>query len=109
MSIFFGSFVCGPAITILSSISATKEGGAVVNLIGKALVERIVRAAQEGKKFQVIICIPELPAFAGSVKDDSSLKTIMAGQYRTMNRGGSSIYEEIRKAGYEPWVLIILS
>ncbi|KAK0243927.1 phospholipase D [Armillaria nabsnona] len=83
-------------------ISATKEGGAVVNLIGKALVERIVRAAQEGKKFQVIICIPELPGFAGNVKDESSLKTIMAGQYRTMNRGGSSIYEEIRKAGYEP-------
>ena len=29
----------------------------------------------------------------------------MAAQYRTMNRGGSSIYEEVRKAGYEPWVV----
>jgi len=26
----------------------------------------------------------------------------MAGQYRTINRGGSSIYEEIHKAGYDP-------
>lgn len=26
----------------------------------------------------------------------------MAGQYRTINRGGSSIYEKIREAGYEP-------
>jgi len=31
----------------------------------------------------------------------SSLKTIMAAQYRTMNRGGSSIYEEVRKAGFD--------
>jgi phospholipase D1/2 len=28
----------------------------------------------------------------------------MAAQYRTINRGGHSIYEEIRKAGYEPYV-----
>ena len=46
--------------------------------------------------------IPELPAFAGDVKSETSLKTIMAAQYRTINRGGSSIYEEIRKAGFEP-------
>lgn len=46
--------------------------------------------------------IPELPGFAGDVKDESALKTIMAAQYRTINRGGHSIYEEIRKAGYEP-------
>lgn len=25
-----------------------------------------------------------------------------AAQYRTMNRGGHSIYEEITKAGFEP-------
>jgi len=33
----------------------------------------------------------------------------MAAQYRTINRGGSSIYEEIRKAGYEPLVSLELS
>ncbi|PPQ84945.1 hypothetical protein CVT25_004458 [Psilocybe cyanescens] len=83
-------------------ISATKTGGSVTNQIGAALVERIVRAAQEGKKFKVVVTIPELPGFAGDVKNESSIKTIMAAQYRTINRGGSSIYEEIRKAGYEP-------
>ena len=46
--------------------------------------------------------MPEVPAFAGNIKDASSVKTILAAQYRTMNRGGHSIYEEIRKAGYEP-------
>lgn len=31
----------------------------------------------------------------------------MAAQYRTINRGGSSIYEEIRRAGYEPYALLL--
>lgn len=53
---------------------------------------------------KVIVAIPELPGFAGDVKNEGSLKIIMAAQYRTINRGGSSIYEEIRKAGYEPYV-----
>jgi phospholipase D1/2 len=48
------------------------------------------------------VVIPELPGFAGDVKNDNALKTIMAAQYRTINRGGHSIYEEIRKAGFEP-------
>ena len=87
---------------ISTSISATREGEQIVNLIAKALVERIVRAAKEGSKFKVVICIPEVPGFSGNIKEESSLRFIMAGQYRTINRGGSSIYEEIRKAGYEP-------
>jgi len=28
----------------------------------------------------------------------------MGAQYRTINRGGHSIYEGIRKAGYDPYV-----
>ncbi|KAI0668061.1 phospholipase D/nuclease [Trametes maxima] len=83
-------------------ISNTGEDGPIKNQIAKALVERIVRAGREGKKFRVVVVIPEVPGFAGQVKDETSVKTIMAAQYRTMNRGGNSIYEEIRKAGYEP-------
>ncbi|TBU21722.1 phospholipase D/nuclease [Dichomitus squalens] len=83
-------------------ISNTQEDGPVKNQIAKALVERIVRAGQEGKKFRVVVVIPEVPGFAGQIKDESSVKIIMAAQYRTMNRGGHSIYEEVRKAGYEP-------
>ncbi|KAL0948426.1 hypothetical protein HGRIS_011005 [Hohenbuehelia grisea] len=83
-------------------ISATKEGGVISNLIAQALVRRIVRAAQEGAKFKVVVLIPEVPGFAGDLKGEAGIKTIMAAQYRTINRGGSSIYEEIRKAGYEP-------
>ncbi|EIW52191.1 phospholipase D/nuclease [Trametes versicolor FP-101664 SS1] len=83
-------------------ISNTVEDGPVKNLIARALVERIVRAGREGKRFRVVVVIPEVPGFAGQVKDETSVKTIMAAQYRTINRGGHSIYEEVRKAGYEP-------
>lgn len=54
---------------------------------------------------QVVVVIPEVPGFAGDIKAESAIKTIMAAQYRSMNRGGSSIYEEVRKAGYEPYVI----
>ncbi|KAG2355827.1 hypothetical protein BDR07DRAFT_1473986 [Suillus spraguei] len=83
-------------------ISNTREEGPVKNQIAKAIVQRIIRAAKDNRKFKVIVVIPELPGFAGDIKNDSSLKIIMAAQYRTINRGGHSIYEEIRKAGYEP-------
>ncbi|CAE6488459.1 unnamed protein product [Rhizoctonia solani] len=83
-------------------ISNTGDYGPVKNLIAKALVDRILDAAKNGRKFKVIVVIPEVPGFAGNIKDENGIKTIMAAQYRTMNRGGHSIYEEIRRAGYEP-------
>ncbi|KAH8091773.1 phospholipase D/nuclease [Cristinia sonorae] len=83
-------------------ISATSDGGPVKNQIARALVERIKQAYQDGHKFKVVVVIPEVPGFAGNVKDESSVKIIMAAQYRTINRGGASIYEELRKAGIEP-------
>lgn len=83
-------------------ISSTRTGDVVSNLIAKALLERIIRAAKEGRKFKVVVVIPEIPGFAGDIKSESSIKTVMGAQYRTINRGGHSIYEGIRKAGYEP-------
>ncbi|CUA74327.1 Phospholipase D p2 [Rhizoctonia solani] len=83
-------------------ISNTGNYGPVKNLIAKALVDRILNAANSGQKFKVIVVIPEVPGFAGNIKDENGIKTIMGAQYRTMNRGGHSIYEEIRRAGYEP-------
>ncbi|KAF9810816.1 hypothetical protein IEO21_06796 [Rhodonia placenta] len=89
-------------IEVYISISTTTRDGPVKNQIAAALVERILMAARDDKKFKVIVLIPEVPGFAGPVKEDSSVKIIMAAQYRTMNRGGHSIYEEIRKAGFNP-------
>ncbi|KAK6381231.1 hypothetical protein LTS17_004287 [Exophiala oligosperma] len=76
----------------------------VKNLIGQALVERILRAAQNGEKYKVIVVIPAVPAFAGDLRDDASLGTraIMEFQYNSINRGGESIMEKIAQAGFNP-------
>ncbi|KAL5513890.1 hypothetical protein ACEPAG_2651 [Sanghuangporus baumii] len=91
---------------VAHSISNTVDKGPVKNLLAKALVDRILMAARSGTKFKVFILIPEVPGFAGDIKDQSAIKTIMAAQYRTMNRGGDSIYEAIRKEGFDPELYI---
>lgn len=76
----------------------------VKNQIGKAIVERIVRAARSGEKYKMIIVIPSVPAFAGDLRDDSALGTraIMEFQYNSICRGGNSIMEMIQKEGINP-------
>ncbi|KAF4636190.1 hypothetical protein G7Y89_g1882 [Cudoniella acicularis] len=73
----------------------------IKNQIGAALVERIVRAYQNGEQYKVIVCMPSVPAFAGDLHADDSLGTraIMEYQYNSICRGGHSIIEEIQKAG----------
>lgn len=65
-------------------ITATcDEQKPVQNRIGAAIVERIVRAAQNGEAYQMIINIPAIPGFAGDLKAEDSLGTraIMEFQY----------------------------
>ena len=86
-------------------ITATgNEQKPVKNLIGKALVDRIIRAARNGEKYKVIVVIPAVPAFAGDLRDDGSLGTraIMEFQYNSINRGGNSIMERVAQAGFNP-------
>ncbi|WWC93003.1 uncharacterized protein L201_007967 [Kwoniella dendrophila CBS 6074] len=84
------------------NISSCKEGQPVKNLIALALAQRIISAAQEGRKFKIIVLIPAVPAFPGDIQTQSGLKAIMEAQYRTINRGGASIFEMVREAGFEP-------
>lgn len=74
------------------------------NVIGAAIVERILRAARAGERYKMVVMIPAIPGFAGDLKDESSLGTraIMEFQYNSINRGGHSIMEEIANAGYDP-------
>lgn len=76
----------------------------IKNLVGQAIVERILRAARNNEKYKVIVVIPAVPAFAGDLRDDASLGTraIMEFQYFSINRGGHSIMEKIAQAGYNP-------
>ncbi|KAM5348063.1 hypothetical protein ACJ41O_007887 [Fusarium nematophilum] len=73
----------------------------VKNKIGAVIVERIVRAYEEGQPFHVWVLMPAVPAFAGDLQAEEALGTraIMEFQYNSISRGGYSIIEKLRKAG----------
>ena len=57
-------------------ITATSPKQApVMNKIGAALVDRILRAARTGQKFKVIVLIPAVPGFAGDLRDNAAAGT----------------------------------
>jgi phospholipase D1/2 len=86
-------------------ITATgEEQSPIKNQIGKAIVEAVVRASKEGRKFRIICVIPAIPGFAGDLRDDAAMGTraIMDYQYKSICRGEHSIMEQIRAQGVDP-------
>ncbi|KAL2024546.1 hypothetical protein VTK56DRAFT_7589 [Thermocarpiscus australiensis] len=75
----------------------------VTNKIGRAIVDRILRAHESGEDFHMVVVMPAVPAFAGDLKSDGALGTraIMEFQYNSINRGGHSIIETLRNSGVE--------
>ncbi|VBB76741.1 Putative Phospholipase D1 [Podospora comata] len=74
------------------------------NTIGRAIVDAVVSAAKEGRKFRVMILIPAVPGFAGDLREDGAIGTraIMDYQYKSICRGEHSIFEQIKKEGVDP-------
>lgn len=92
-------------------ICATGENQAPVhNQIGAAIVDAVVAAARENRKFRVIIVIPAIPGFAGDLRDDAATGTraIMDYQYKSICRGPESIFGKIKTAGFDPHAHIFL-
>lgn len=87
-------------------VTSTIKGHPVHNQIGAAIAERIISAARDGRRFKVIVLIPALPAFAGEVQGAPAVKAIIEAQYRSINRGGDSIMETVRRAGFDPELYI---
>lgn len=86
-------------------ISSTSVDGTVIhNGIGDALVERAIRAAENGEDWQACLIIPLMPGFQNSVdsQDGTSVRLIMQCQYRSINRGEGSIFGRLRAAGVNP-------
>lgn len=86
-------------------ITATGENQAPIrNTIGRAIVDAVVRAAKEGRKFRVMVIIPAIPGFAGDLRDDAAMGTraIMDYQYKSICRGEHSIFGQIKAAGFDP-------
>ena len=74
------------------------------NTVGRAIVDAVLRAAKEGRKFRVIVLIPAVPGFAGDLRDDGAIGTraIMDYQYKSICRGEHSIFGQIEKEGVDP-------
>lgn len=74
------------------------------NTVGRAIVDAVVRAGKEGRKFRVIIMIPAIPGFAGDLRMPAATGTraIMDYQYKSICRGEHSIFEQVRKEGVDP-------
>lgn len=84
--------------------SCDVESTVIENKIGDALVERILRAAENDEDWRAVIIIPLMPGFQNTVDsaDGSSVRLIMQGQFRSICRGETSIFERLRNHGVEP-------
>ncbi|KAI9755279.1 MAG: hypothetical protein M4579_004344 [Chaenotheca gracillima] len=84
--------------------SCEVEGTRIENLIGDALVERIIRAARNNEDWRAMILIPLMPGFQNTVdsQDGTSVRLIMQCQYRSICRGESSIFGRLRAQDIEP-------
>ena len=84
--------------------SSEVEGTRIENGIGDALVERIIRASQNGEDWRAVIMIPLVPGFQNTVdnQDGTSIRLIMQCQFRSVCRGENSIFGRLRAENIEP-------
>jgi len=86
-------------------ITATGEHQSPIhNQIGRAIVDAVVRAGKEGRKFRVMVLIPAIPGFAGDLREDGATGTraIMDYQYKSICRGEHSIFAQVESEGVNP-------
>ncbi|MFT7808222.1 phospholipase D1-like [Arapaima gigas] len=78
----------------------------VYNKIGDAIIERIIRAHKEGKKFRVYVVTPLLPGFEGDINTGggNAIQAVMHFNYRTMIRGDYSIISQLKKEMGDQWI-----
>ena len=76
----------------------------MVNKIGDALVERIIRANENDEDWRCVIVIPLMPGFQSSVadQDGTSVRLILQCQFRSICRGENSIFGRLRAVGIDP-------
>jgi len=79
-------------------------GTKIENSISDALVDRIKRAHQNQEDWRACVVIPLMPGFQNTVdqQEGSSVRLIMACQYRSICRGETSIFGRLRAADIEP-------
>ncbi|XP_053187995.1 phospholipase D2 [Scomber japonicus] len=80
------------------------DGKTVHNGIGDAIVNRILRAHREQKKYRVFVVIPLLPGFEGDISagGGNAIQAILHFTYRTICRGENSILTRLAEVE-EKW------
>ncbi|XP_064194806.1 phospholipase D1a isoform X1 [Anguilla rostrata] len=78
----------------------------VYNKIGDAIIERIIRAHKENKKYRVYVVTPLMPGFEGDISTGggNAIQAVMHFNYRTMIRGEHSIISQLKKAMEDQWM-----
>ena len=89
---------------LISRSSDARHSGAtsfVQNRIASALVNRIIRAYEEGSAFKAIVFLPLMPAFEAALDkaEASSVRVLMQAQYTTVSRGPLSILGQLKARG----------
>ncbi|AFM99380.1 phospholipase D [Encephalitozoon hellem ATCC 50504] len=73
------------------------------NTIGKALVERIVRANRDGEEFKVYVVIPLFPILdTGFTVGPTPAMEIIRIQEQSIFRGEMSVYQVLKENGVDP-------
>ncbi|XP_003962430.2 phospholipase D1a [Takifugu rubripes] len=82
------------------------ESRLVYNKIGDAIIERIIRAHKEGRKYRVYVVTPLLPGFEGDITTGggNAIQAVMHFNYRTMIRGEHSIISQLKKEMDDQWM-----
>uniref|UniRef100_A0A8C7ZY55 Phospholipase n=1 Tax=Oryzias sinensis TaxID=183150 RepID=A0A8C7ZY55_9TELE len=85
-------------------ISCTGENGS--NGIGDAIVNRILRAHREQKKYRVFVVIPLLPGFEGDLTANTgnAIQAILHFTFRTICRGEKSILQRLLKDQWTEYI-----
>lgn len=86
-------------------ITSTEVDGVLIeNQIGNALVQRIVRAHENGENWRAFILIPLMPGFEAEVDTDkaSSVRIICQCQFNSISRGPHSIFYRLESMGIRP-------
>ncbi|XP_061090562.1 phospholipase D2-like isoform X1 [Conger conger] len=81
------------------------DGKNIHNGIGDAIVNRILRAHSEQKKYRVYVVIPLLPGFEGNINEGggNSMQAILHFIYRTICRGDFSILARLKAHMQDQW------
>ncbi|KAI5462568.1 hypothetical protein BGZ63DRAFT_355087 [Mariannaea sp. PMI_226] len=84
--------------------STEAYGTRIVNRIGDALVNRIIRAHQNEEDWRCIIVIPLMPGFQNTVdeQEGTSVRLILMCQFQSICRGEQSIFGRLRSLDIEP-------